>query len=298
MEISFCYHKIGEPSDVFLDFVSYENFRSHLRFHRLHKATNLLLRKGSNRSNRDVWSFDDGYANIQTVVQLLVEKKIEVIIFVNMHNVIKQEFFYWDSLAVIFTNMPNKLNELFPSLTKESTSLYEYIRFVSQLEHEQRLRLSARLSEIVFHSDFGSYFVANLRPLNLTELKELSKNPYVSIGNHSFSHPSFGFEGVDFDKEILLNHRLIVESFGIEPKVFAFPFGTQNDKSMKAEDYLVGLDYKRAFSTIGKPHSTLDNPMYEPRLVIGNWSGRKYIYKIFRMVISARVNWLLHQSIR
>ena len=290
MGISFCYHKIGEPTNLHSDLVSFRNFNKHIQDYKVQKALSIKI-KGN--SKQDLWSFDDGYSNIVSAVELLVRNNIEVSIFVNMHNVINQEYFYWDCLTAIYYLEREKLNAIFPSFLNTINSLQEYIKYVAQLESESRLSISADLNSIILKSKMSSYFTENLKPLNVSELQYLSSLPLVSIGNHSFSHPSFGNVNVDLDKEILLNHRLIKNVTGKESKDFAFPFGTESDRNSDAEEYLFKLGYEGAFSTVGKPNSKYDNKMFRPRFVIGNWNRWRFVYKTNRVLLAHFINRIL-----
>ena len=207
-------------------------------------------------------------------------------IFVNMHNVISQEYFYWDSLSAIYLESPELLKSLFPKIDASTTNLQQYIRYVAETDTKSRLEISRNLNSVIRNSHLSEYFLKNLRPLNLSELEKLSQNLLVSIGNHSYSHPTFGNTDVDLHEEIFLNHTLIEESTGRRPKEFAFPFGTELDKSQKAEKFLVDLQYRNAFSTKGIPNSNSDNPMFKPRLVIGDWGISRYLYRILRSQIA------------
>ena len=62
--------------------------------------------------------------------------------------------------------------------------------------------------------------------MNWSQIKELEKNDFVSIGNHSHSHDYLvNFSSNDFEEDIKKSIRIFENNLGYNPIFFSYPFG-------------------------------------------------------------------------
>ena len=62
--------------------------------------------------------------------------------------------------------------------------------------------------------------------MNWSQLKEIEKEEFAFIGNHSHSHKyliEYNFD--EFKKDIDTSIKIFIENFGYNPSFFSYPFG-------------------------------------------------------------------------
>ena len=65
--------------------------------------------------------------------------------------------------------------------------------------------------------------------MSWNEIKEISKEDFVSIGNHSHSHEYLvKYEFEEFKKDIIKSIKIFKENLGYNSKFFSYPFGEYN----------------------------------------------------------------------
>ena len=72
------------------------------------------------------------------------------------------------------------------------------------------------------------------RSFSEAELKKIIKHPLITVGVHTHNH--FSFKELDEKEqldELLLSTNFWKKNFSIEPKLFAFPHGSYNLKSVE-----------------------------------------------------------------
>lgn len=104
--------------------------------------------------------------------------------------------------------------------------------------------------------------------------KEVSEmQNLVLFSNHTWSHKAVKIDSSAMKQEISIADQQLKDHNLNEPKIFAYPYGSEN---MPAENYLNELHYKAAFGT--KPGTILcKKQRYDlPRIRIGNASLSSY----------------------
>lgn len=114
--------------------------------------------------------------------------------------------------------------------------------------------------------------------LSNDDIKELLKSGIIEIGSHTITHanlPNLYEEELDF--ELGESKRLIENTFGIECKSFAYPFGFLDDKCVKiAKKY-----YRFATTTHNDVYKSSYSNHEIPRILISGRSGiLSFILKI------------------
>ncbi|HLF35630.1 MAG TPA: polysaccharide deacetylase family protein [Cyclobacteriaceae bacterium] len=114
--------------------------------------------------------------------------------------------------------------------------------------------------------------------MNWEELTALVKNGF-EIGNHSHSHAYFLNREVgmiDFFKEdVSLSRKLLEEKIGIDPSIFAYPYGEYNEKLL--EETAV-LGFQAAASQHSGVFCETTNPMAIPRFPMNDQYGSMPVF--------------------
>jgi len=191
-----------------------------------------------------VITIDDGWqSNLDNIVPLVVKNKIPVTIFVSTEVVEKGNGYWWS-----YIHEARKRG-----LAKNS------VEFFKTIDNEDRMRIIEETKKQIN---------LNREALTVDQIKEISKNNYVSIGSHSVSHPILtkcSIEKVTY--EISQSKKTIEEWVDASVKHFAYPNG---DFTNREVEILKQNGYTMAFSTEQKylTKEKLGEPYQLPRLIM------------------------------
>ncbi len=125
--------------------------------------------------------------------------------------------------------------------------------------------------------------------LTKEELKEISKYPKVTFGNHSYKHFRFAkmIKTMPLDKYVEMIEKdtmkaeeRIEKLTGQKPAFYAFPYGEYNKVYIKT---LKKLGFKALFSQDDSAVSPLTSPSLIPRKpVVGSWSKMKKFERMLK----------------
>lgn len=165
---------------------------------------------------RVMMTFDDGYFNNSLAIDVLNKYQIPATFFITARNVLKSESFWWD---IIYRNR-----------IKEGKSLNDIRREQAYLK-----RYKCNFIENYIEKQFGKkskvLWGDISRPFNTDELRLISRNPLVTIGNHTYNHSILTNNDVnEVREEINSCNNFLREITGITPNAIAFPNGNFNDK--------------------------------------------------------------------
>lgn len=165
-----------------------------------------------------VVTFDDGYADdFYNALPILEKYRVPAIFFITSGNIGTENEFWWDRLENIFRRNGNRividdkpcsnLKEAHASLKTMNRADRESILST----YEQRLSIGPR-------KDF--------RSMNEQEIVELSRNPLVTIGAHTVSHPSLpGLSAREIEQEINESFDSLTTLVGKKIQYFSYPLG-------------------------------------------------------------------------
>ena len=105
--------------------------------------------------------------------------------------------------------------------------------------------------------------------LSWLELKKLTKNPLITIGAHSVTHPILSaLNKEDLKKEILLSKKILEKKLKIKVKFFSYPYGNKVSASHREFDFVRKANYLAAVTT-ESGHPRNDNLFNLPRQNVG-----------------------------
>jgi peptidoglycan/xylan/chitin deacetylase (PgdA/CDA1 family) len=161
-------------------------------------------------------TFDDGYFSSLNALPVLEEYQVPAVFFVTTNNIKENRLFWWD----VFYRKRRKAGVHEKEIFNEEESLHE-------LRHED---IVSYLS-----NEFGenAFFETNdlNRPLSPLELKKLSENKLVTIGNHAADHIHFHrCTDDEIKSQIETTQRAICEMTGKTPDVISYPHGDYNHR--------------------------------------------------------------------
>ncbi|EDP73851.1 polysaccharide deacetylase [Hydrogenivirga sp. 128-5-R1-1] len=126
--------------------------------------------------------------------------------------------------------------------------------------------------------------------LTKKQINELKKYPYITFGNHSFSHRHFAKVSKKLDKEKYVKNFIedtlkAEEKFkkliGYKPKFYAYPYGDYNEI---LTNVLKNLGYKAAFTQDPASFSYSYDLYTVPRQpIVGHWGNLKHFIKVLNM---------------
>lgn len=227
-----------------------------------------------------VITFDDGYRdNYLYALPILKKYNVPATIFVSTANVLNQKEMWWDQIAALLLE-ESTYKERFHLVDP----LYEYSWETKT--REQRLELALSLRWLLRMESDDNRFLNWMGQLiawkgktpeanevnllmNSKELKELSKEPLITLGAHTHTHHSLGFMSVEEQqKEIRDSISLLEEIVGERVEVFSYPFGTKSDYTIDTLSILEKEGIKKSATTKMKMWDEQDNDLVTPRISI------------------------------
>lgn len=177
-------------------------------------------------------TFDDGYLNNMLAFEILNKYKIPAVFFLTTKNIRENKSFWWDIV--------------YKFRAKQGSS-------IETIRHEQRSLKSYKYTYI------DKYIIQNFgiesfkpwsdidRPFNESEVKNLSKSPYVSIGNHTHNHSILtNYNKEEIKEELCESNKILFDLTGISPIVMAFPNGNYNNLILEVTK---DFGFRYAFTT-------------------------------------------------
>ena len=200
-------------------------------------------------------SFDDGYFNNLHILPTLKEYSIPAQIFIITNNILSSNKFWWDIVynKRILKGVP--MNDVYKEIAelqkKHFTSINSYI-----------------------YDNFGKDSLKSLsdldRPLTQKELKELSEDDLITIGNHTSDHAVLNNLTIEEAKKQIEDAQgHLKDLLGYKPDSFAFP-----NNSYKKEHLLMLRDLGINFGFSGDfRHNKIPNGFEgEQKMRIGRYS--------------------------
>lgn len=164
-------------------------------------------------------TFDDGYFNNYNALTSLREYGVPALFFISADNVTRSKSFWWDVIyrERMKSGMPVKKIALeqkdFKQKTAEEIEIYIIKNF-----GEKALRPKSDID----------------RPFTPLELKKISQEKYVHIGNHTAGHAilsNYTSDGIK--RQIISCQQAIREITGISPIAISYPNGSYSKETIR-----------------------------------------------------------------
>ena len=160
-------------------------------------------------------TFDDGYFSNLQVLPILNEYNIPAVIFVTANNIKENKLFWWDVLyrERSMRGIPEK--KIFLEMQKLQWKRKEEIERYLIKEFGKRVFTQT--------NDLN-------RPLSISELRNLSQNELITIGNHTCDHvhlPLYSNHEIKFQIENA--QTIIADITGSKPNIISYPHGDYNE---------------------------------------------------------------------
>jgi peptidoglycan/xylan/chitin deacetylase (PgdA/CDA1 family) len=163
-------------------------------------------------------TFDDGYFNNTHAVDILKKLRVPALFFISTNYVLEEKAFWWDVVV----------RERIKRGASRETVRQEQIYLKSKRSDE--------IDQYIF-DQFGAGALKPVgdvdRPLTVAELRDLSQQPFVEIGNHTCHHailPNHSF--FEIRKEIFQAQDHLQEITRTRPVAIAYPNGHFSDETV------------------------------------------------------------------
>lgn len=162
-------------------------------------------------------TFDDGYFSNLQVLPILNEYNIPAVIFVTANNIKESKLFWWDVLYRERSMRGTPEKKIF-------------------LEMQRLQRMQREESESYLIKEFGKRVFTQTsdlnRPLSISELRNLSQNKLITIGNHTCDHVNLPLcSDCEIKFQIENAQTIIAQITGIKPNIISYPYGCYNEKA-------------------------------------------------------------------
>lgn len=197
-------------------------------------------------------TFDDGYKdNLLNVVPIINKYKIPITIFVCTGFVNRTVNAWWYQINEILLKR-NFIKYSFEgktfnfNLSSEKKKIY-FLNYVLKKYFDLPIKKKLKFLNVIT----SSIKIKNSKHfLNWKELKLLSKNPLVTIGAHTASHPCLAsLNNKQLNSEILLSKNLLEKKIGKIVNYFSYPYGNKISASKREYNFVKESNFLAAFTT-------------------------------------------------
>ena len=203
--------------------ITIDQFQQFIEYYLEHNYTFVSQNDIINGLNNDkkyaMITFDDGYYNNKYTLPFLKKYNIPTLLFVSTNHIKQNKCFWWDVLY----------RERIRDGISEKNILSEQSQLKSKTSEEIEKYLIEKFGEEALKpkSDID-------RTLTTVELKELSKEKYVFLGNHTSNHAILtNYSSNEIKSQIIDAQNFINETTGIKPITISYPNGNYSDEIIK-----------------------------------------------------------------
>lgn len=159
-------------------------------------------------------TFDDGYYNNMHALEILNKYKIPAVVFVSTKNVVENKAYWWDIIYKYRVRQNNAIEKI--RREQEWLKNFKYCFIDDYILKNFGIKSFAPWSEID-------------RPFSKDEIKQLAKNPYIGIGNHTHNHSILThYNEKEMKEELRVSNKILFELTNTAPLSIAFPNGNYN----------------------------------------------------------------------
>ena len=217
-----------------------------------------------NKEHAVLLSFDDAYYNCTTLLPVLEKYAAPAAFYVTTRPVLEQKVFWWDALwRGEFRNGGNATS---------ASSLTEKLKDLPYAEIEQELL--GRYGDDAFKIEDDAF-----RPMTSSELRDFSRHPLVSLGNHTHEHVALDIcSAQECENQIATAQREIEKWTGVVPASMAYPYGRYVPETLqvvRSHGFTLGLSCNEGKNEYGDcDHLQLKR--FDPQ---GYWGMRTQCYR-------------------
>ena len=219
--------------------------------------------ESKNKKPFAVFTMDDGYKdNFTKAYPVFKKNNVPFTIFLATDFPDKKAILWWYVLEdLILSNKEIVLsngNRYDCSTMEQKEKAFLDIRL--EILALDQTKLLEELNKLFSGYDIDWFSRTDELSMSWSDVEELSKDPIVTIGGHTKHHYNLKalpdsqsvVEEIDSGVEILKAH-------GIEPEVFAYPFGSTNEVGEREIKILSSLKFKCAFLAYGDATTNLNS---------------------------------------
>ena len=257
-----------------------EYLQSNFRIVSLDEAfQSIYLQSIQTDKNIAVITFDDGYSGNRKVVLPITESMgIPVTIFVSTGTVQNRVLNWYDSLITAFQHDGRiqinleRFNLGTYNISSHHTSEGRWIEIEEVLAALKKLTPDTREAAVRHILEkFDTRQITPLAPLSISEIREMSKSPFVTFGAHSHCHNRL----IQLDKEkikvsIERSKSFLEEWTGKPMRHFAYPNGDYNQDVISC---LKETGFDSGLTTLSRLWGDGDPPFTIPRIGIGRYDS-------------------------
>ena len=216
-----------------------------------------------NRRKFIVFTMDDGYKdNYTNALSIFKKHSVPYTIFVATDFPDRTAILWWYELEDLL--LTNKSLTLSNGITYPANNYKEkcdsFLRIREEILKLNQLNLENELNNLFSYYKVDWYSHCHDLCLSWEDINELKKEHLVTIGAHTQHH--FNLKQLstsdEVKKEILSGTSILKEKAGIEPNVFAYPFGSQTEASEREFKIISELPFKCACVAYGGPCTKLN----------------------------------------
>jgi peptidoglycan/xylan/chitin deacetylase (PgdA/CDA1 family) len=230
------------------------------------------LMKDNIASHKNVLiNFDDGYFSSLQVLPILKEYNVPACYLVVANNIKENKLFWWDVL--------------YRERRKRGTAEKSILLEISWLEHSKLAEEIERYISNEFGKEVWQETGGVDRPLTTSELKSLSQNKLITIGNHTCDHLILPlYSDVEIKSQIEDAQVIISELTGSKPYIISYPNGEYDQRVVeisKAAGLVLGFTCDQRFNYLPLVSNKQD-PMRLGRYLFFGSSDFPFGLDIFR----------------
>ena len=269
-----------------------EYLKREFRVVSLAEALGIMQESSDNGPPPAVVTFDDGYVgNRRCLLPLVEELEVPVTVFVSTGAVQTQERYSYNRIILALQKNGDaprsvdlrrwglKTYQFGPRMTGERrwTRINDLLDGLKSLAPAQRLgAVEDALRGMTDARWPGDLF----RPLSVTELREMSTSPWVTIGAHSHCHSILvQLSEAQIQDSVEMSRRLLQEWTGQSVEYFAYPNGDYDQRVINA---VTAAGFRCGMTVVSRPWSPSDSPFAIPRIGIGRYDT----FDVFRAKVS------------
>lgn len=202
------------------------------------------------------FTFDDGYRdNVETAYPILQSFRVPFTLFVCSGFVDRKVPIWWLSLEqIIQANNVVELNikgqrHVFQCIGKNEKrrSFEKIIDSLKSISNEELHETMRMLCDNMGHDAMA---LVDHEMSTWDMLRDLNKDPLVTIGAHTHSHPFLPkLSAKEAKSEMTKGRNRIKKMLGITPEYFAYPYGFEGAVGMREVEMAQEVGFKAAFTT-------------------------------------------------
>lgn len=211
---------------------------------------------GKKSANRFVsFTFDDGYTDtLTTAMPVLKEENIPFCMYVTTDFPDRKAMFWWDILEETLVKHEEVSFALddkdYCISTRTLDEKRKAFQTICSLVMKSPAGVSAAWRAVfsLFHVDYSAY--TERLALSWDQIIEMSRNPLVTIGAHTCSHPPLaGLSEEEARDEMGKSMEIIRKKIGLDVVHFSYPYGSKLDVTDREARLAARLGFHSAVTT-------------------------------------------------